>query len=453
MANRKINRPLHSRATANGNGSGNGNAHANGGSGPSGPEWSGRYVVLMRHNATDKAKVLHRDAGLRVECARDFEGRVRIHRMGNGDAMFFDKINAALVDSDPDRLKAIRKCRAVLSIEPERVLRVTNATPGVSSEYVRDYPDAVNKLTGKVAADGTGTPVKALQATPAETFATWGLRTIGVLRPNFTGTGAGIRVAVLDSGIDFQHPDFKNRVRSSQSFITGEPPQDGNGHGTHCTGTLCGPFIPAQLPRYGVAPDVELFVGKILSDSGFGGDGSMLAGMDWALRNECHIISMSIHSPVQLGAPFSQQIEILANRILDAGTLIIAAAGNHSSRPQLLAPVSHPANCPSILAVAAVDKQDGIAPDSDAGLNGSGGEVNIAGPGVAVISAWPFPPRYLAKNGTSMATPHVAGIAALLAEANPNVRGRDLQALLLKSARALAGLPPRDVGVGMVQAP
>ena len=127
-------------------------------------------------------------------------------------------------------------------------------------------------------------------------------------------------------------------------------------------------------------------------------------------------------------------------------------SGNESNRPGVINPVGHPANCPSIMAVGALDQQLRIAFFSNGGLNPQGGQVDIAGPGVAVISSFPRPTLRRTLSGTSMATPHVAGIAALLAEANPGARGRALASLLLQNARRLQ-LPARDVGSGLVQAP
>jgi subtilisin len=132
--------------------------------------------------------------------------------------------------------------------------------------------------------------------------------------------------------------------------------------------------------------------------------------------------------------------------------LIMAAAGNDSLRPDTIAPVDHPANCPSILAIAAVDVYLQIAHFSCGGINADGGEVDVAAPGVAIRSAWPRPALYRTDSGTSMATPYAAGVAALLAEANPSIRGRDLLNLLTQCAKPLT-LPVRDVGAGLIQAP
>lgn len=185
---------------------------------------------------------------------------------------------------------------------------------------------------------------------------------------------------------------------------------------------------------------------------------------------------MSLGARVQPGETFSTIYENVAQRALRSspGTLIVAAAGNDSRIPgtnnrfEPPKPVGRPANCPSILAVAAVDANLGIAPFSNGGINPSGGGVDIAGPGVGVFSSVPdpfppnvqpsgpgrpWPPRYHSISGTSMATPHVAGIAAMWLEAGgPGTTAQALWQLLTGNARRLT-LPSRDVGAGLVQAP
>jgi subtilisin family serine protease len=201
-----------------------------------------------------------------------------------------------------------------------------------------------------------------------------------------------------------------------------------------------------------VAGEVELYIGKVLDDEGGGADGEVLDGLNWAIENQCQIVSMSLGSALQAGQTYSSIFEEVARRALAAGTVIIAAAGNESQRPGFIAPVSHPANCPSILAVAAIDQDLQIAPFSSGGLVEDGGQVDVAAPGVAILSAWPAPQLQNTISGTSMATPFVSGIAALLAQAEPDARGRALLNLILQHTRRLA-LSSRDVGAGLVQAP
>jgi len=228
--------------------------------------------------------------------------------------------------------------------------------------------------------------------------------------------------------------------------------------------------LAGGVRRYGCAFGGDIYVGKVLSNQGSGADSAILAGINWAITNSCRVISMSLGARVQPGGAFSSIYENVAQRALTSnpGALIIAAAGNDSNRPIVIAPVSRPANCPSILAVAALDSNLGIARFSNGGINPNGGGVDVAGQGVSVFSsvpdsfpAWdqpggpgrPWPPRYHTISGTSMATPHVAGIAAMWLEARgAGTTAQGLWQLLTGSAVRLL-LPSRDVGAGLVQGP
>lgn len=235
----------------------------------------------------------------------------------------------------------------------------------------------------------------------------------------------------------------------TQSFIPDEDVHDGHGHGTHCIGTSCGPRKPDRGPGYGVAYQASIYAGKVLSNRGSGSDGGILAGISWAISNGVPIVSMSLGAATMPGQPYSRVYEQVARRALARGTLIIAAAGNESNRPGYIAPVGHPANCPSILAVGAVDVHGAVAHFSCGSVDAA--QIDFAGPGVDVHSSWPMPTRNRRISGTSMATPHVAGVAALYAE-RYGARSRALWARLFQTARRLE-LPSTDVGAGLPQAP
>jgi subtilisin family serine protease len=278
---------------------------------------------------------------------------------------------------------------------------------------------------------------------------TWGLDAVGVLRrPDLSG--AGIKVAVLDTGLDLTHPDFSHvAAANTASFVGTATAQDGHGHGTHCCGTVAGPQAPGFGPRYGVAPGVELLVGKVLADDGFGMTSQIIDGITWALDQGAQVISMSLGSRRAEGAPFSRVYEMVFRRLLAEGVLPICAAGNESDRPDVIAPVGNPAACPGSMSVAAVDRR--MAPGFfSCGQVDQIGLLDIAGPGVGVHSAWTGG-GYKRINGTSMATPHVAGVAALHLQADPSVTADDLRALLKMQARPLG--PVRDFGAGLVQVP
>ena len=291
--------------------------------------------------------------------------------------------------------------------------------------------------------------------------ATWGLLATKVADSGLSGRG--VRIAVLDTGMDLDHPDFRGRGITSRSFIQNQGVQDENGHGTHCIGTACGPKNPTSGPRYGVAYESEIFVGKVLSNQGSSLGRSTIAGVEWAVNNRCQIVSMSLGGRVLPGQAHSPAFEQIALEPMRNNTLVIAAAGNDSRRSQnVLRPVGSPANCPSVMAVAAVDRFMRVADFSNGSIN-QGARVDIAGPGVEVYSSAPEPApppqppffrqwsaRYDTISGTSMATPHVSGIAALLKQENPDLSAAELWRLLSSKARTLP-LPSGDVGAGLVQ--
>jgi hypothetical protein len=164
----------------------------------------------------------------------------------------------------------------------------------------------------------------------------------------------------------------------------------------------------------------------------------------------CQIISMSLGAVTRTGDQPNDDYEHIGQVCLDSGTLVVAAAGNESARPQRIAPIDSPANASTIMSVGAVDSALRIASFSCGGIN-PGQEVDIAAPGVDILSSVPGN-RYDRLDGTSMATPHVAGVAALLAQSNETFRGWALWTRLLQLASRLQA-PARDVGKGMLQAP
>ena len=438
--------------------------------GPGDPVYAGRHLVLLpEDDVKSGVSALKSIAGLRIAHSRDLGGRSAVAALQEADGIVFDTLQVAVIAMPPDRLQRLNSLgsdKGIMVVEPERrVHAFANGRVGLplpvpalpsqpsagpwSPDYLRGYRDGSNavldRLIGDAGSRGPGTVTEPY----VEVEATWGLQAIGATRTRWTGDGIG--VAVLDTGFDLRHPDFKDRIIEARNFVPGAEVQDGNGHGTHCIGTACGSSVPSRLPRYGVAGNAQIFAGKVLSDEGSGSDASILAGIDWAVAQGCAVISMSLGAAVEPGAIPSMIFEQVGRRALRAGTLIVAAAGNDSRRPDLLSPVSHPANCPSIMAVAAVDRELAVAWFSCAGLNPQGGQIDIAAPGVAVLSAWPGK-LYETINGTSMATPHVAGVAALIAESDLAARGHALWTRLIQGAHRL-DQPARDVGAGLVQAP
>lgn len=414
---------------------------------------TGRYIALLR--SVDAAKALSSKGGLKIGRASEFRGSVfGVREIRANEGIVLDEIGVAILEADPDQASSLSAAASatsdILAIEPERIVwatqnrdRLLGYQAGVNAVVAMMYPGLDTlRIPG---APGFGS------LSSVEDRFTWGLQATKAHLTKFSGKG--VKVAVLDTGVDLNHADFTGRVAAAESFVNGSASaQDGNGHGTHCAGTACGPQLPGKPgPRHGIAFGAELFIGKVLDDAGRGGDGSIMAGINWAVKNGCDIISMSFGGRAMLGDPFSEIYEATATDALQRGILFVAAAGNGSARPGRIAPVDHPANCPSIMAVAAVDSELRVAGFSNAGLNAAGGKVDIAAPGVGVISA-ALGGGTSVKDGTSMATPHVAGIAALFVESNPGLKGAALWAKLQQSAMPLTE-PSSDVGTGLVQAP
>ena len=353
----------------------------------------------------------------------------------------FAELGVAVADLSAQQLAAARADRRVLGVEPERVQRAIGGS--LSEEYLRGFRDAAQFLHSRVEGVGAVAPVQFGDTDKL----TWGLQATGVAYS--PETGAGLTIAVLDTGLDLDHPDFAGRDIEARSFVDGQTAHDVQGHGTHVTGTACGAHAPGTGRRYGIAHEARILVGKVLGDDGSGTDADILAGMSWAIASGARVISMSLGADVR---EVSTAYETAGRRALAAGTLVVAAAGNNARRgagdPGF---VGVPANSPSIMAVAAVDSELAIADFSAASSAFDGGQVDIAGPGVEVYSSWPVPEGTNTISGTSMATPHVAGIAALWSQ-RTGATGAQLWTQLVQAAQRLP-LRASDVGSGLVRAP
>ncbi|MBM7790808.1 S8 family peptidase [Tenggerimyces flavus] len=272
--------------------------------------------------------------------------------------------------------------------------------------------------------------------------------------------GKGVKVAVLDTGYDQAHPDLA-KVKTSKSFVPEETVQDRNGHGTHVASTIAGSgkASTGNKVRKGVAPGTDLLVGKVLSDEGFGYDSWIMAGMEWAIASGAKVVSMSLGGPVPSDGsdPLSQAIDTLS---ASSGTLFVVAAGNAGPDGQT---VTFPGASKSALTVGAVDKKGALANFSSRGLRLGDGMVKpeVTAPGVDIVAAraagtnlggdvsqW-----YTTLSGTSMATPHVAGAAAILAQKHPTWTGQQLKSALISSARPSSNVGIPQQGLGLINIP
>ncbi|TDU88705.1 subtilisin family serine protease [Kribbella voronezhensis] len=251
-------------------------------------------------------------------------------------------------------------------------------------------------------------------------------------------TGKGVKVAVLDSGIDATHPDLAGKVIATQNF-TQDPAGDQFGHGTHVASTIAGSGAASGGRYRGVAPDAELLDGKVCASTCF--DSDILAGMEWAVAQGADVVNLSLGGT---DTPEIDPLEEAVNR-LSSQALFVVASGNW---PYCTSPrygVSSPATADAALAVAAVDKADAFADFSCTGprLGDHAIKPDITAPGVDIVAARakdgvigePVDENYTKLSGTSMATPHVTGSAAILAQQHPDWTPAGLKAALMGSAK------------------
>lgn len=424
------------------------------------PTPTGNYLVTMRPKMKTSAAVKSLSSvssEMRVKTYSDAKNEPNkiASMLDEQGCVYLDRLGVAVIQGkDNDYVSAMSSALAgnadVVEVRPEFFMFASNI---VEQRYQQWVQEGIRLL-----ADGApfvSAPASEMAARVAHSIATaeatWGIDATGVSASSYTGKG--IKIAVLDTGFDSAHPDFAGRNVVAQSFVPGETSQDGNGHGTHCIGTAAGPMASSHHPRYGCAVDAEIFAGKVLSNAGSGRESWILAGMNWAIESGCHVISMSLGRSVDQGEKPDPLYEQAGQLALENGSIIIAASGNDSARQfGHIAPVNAPANSQSIMAVGSVDNQMKISRFSCGGINGDGGEVNLCAPGEDVLSSYPLPEQYRRLDGTSMATPHVAGIAAMFAQSDAKLRGKDLWEALRRNALDI-GLPIRDGGAGFVQAP
>lgn len=269
-----------------------------------------------------------------------------------------------------------------------------------------------------------------------------------------SGDGTGVRVAVLDTGIDATHPDLAGKVVASRDFTGKGNVLDGHGHGTHVAGTAVGTGGGNEGLRKGVAPGASLLVGKVLNDSGGGATSWVIGGMEWAVEQGADVVNMSLGAaPTDGTDPQSQAV----NRLTEQGTLFVISAGNRGPGAET---IGSPGAADAALTVAAADATDAVAAFSSRGPRMGDGALkpDVSAPGVSIVAArangtsmgTPVDGRYTAASGTSMAAPHVAGEAALVLQRHPDWTPEQVKAALAATADPVAGTSPLAQGAGRI---
>lgn len=414
-----------------------------------------RYIILLEENAQKKLKTLEKAFSVSVFSSEILSKERRANDIiDNQNAILYKNLNVLVFDDiNEDQLKQSLKDIniPIVAYEKEREFYEAGETEIISE--IKTSLDIASKKITELEKFIKNKPLPLQNIKNLE----WGITAIGLQK--IQETGKNVNVCILDTGLDISHPDFVNRTVEGKSFIDGELwDKDPRGHGTHCAGIVAGNVRSDNGNRYGVAKDVNLKIAKVISNNGVGSTSSIVDALDWAITKQFNVVSMSLASSVEINESPSKLFEEIGKRALKNDCLLIAAAGNDSSRPSVPNPVSSPANVSSVMAVAAIDRQFKVASFSNAGINSStGGIVDFCAPGVDIFSAYTLKsktsPKYQAMSGTSMATPFVAGVAAIFIQRFPDKSATEIWKLMEQNAKKIDGQKFRDIGNGLIQIP
>ena len=269
----------------------------------------------------------------------------------------------------------------------------------------------------------------------------WGVYRVNAPSAWNNTTGSGVKIAIIDTGINKKHPDLTVSgginllgISSSKKW------NDDNGHGTHVAGIIAA--HNNSIGVIGVAPDAEVYAVKVLDQYGSGRISDVIEGIEWAVQNDMDIISMSLGT-----TEYSQALNDSSASAYNAGILLVASAGNNGDGNLSTNDVMYPAKLESVIAVSAIDRNNMAV-----SWSADGSKVELAAPGVGIYSTW-LDGGYHSMSGTSMATPFVSGVAALMLQDNAGASPDEVRVAMANGAIDL-GVQGRDnvYGFGLVQA-
>ncbi|MFC3788160.1 S8 family serine peptidase [Paenibacillus sp. GCM10012307] len=298
--------------------------------------------------------------------------------------------------------------------------RISDAEPLPDCRSIwmeEDCPVNVHSTVKKHAQPGGGIP--------------WGVQQVKAPSAWSRTTGHRIKIGVIDTGVDFNHPDLRNSLNRGINLLNrSELPHDDNGHGTHIAGTIAAANQPKGM--IGVAPRATICPVKAFDQNGSAYVSDIILGIDWCVRNRIHIINMSFGMKSR-----SKSLLNAVTNAYNAGVIIVASSGNDGRRKA----IDYPARYPQTISVGATNKLRRIALFSNRGSH-----IDIYAPGDKIISAW-LRGKYNEMSGTSMATSHVSGAIALLLAKNPGLTPYEIKAILKRSMQPLRGSKtPRSTG-------
>lgn len=357
------------------------------------------------------------------------DGAAGLEKLGCKVMKYLPLINAVVAEFPEKVLEPdILACPHVCAVEEDRVIKwIEEAPVALPLSYIDSSLAAIK------AGDYPGViPVPAEPRAAATSEIPWGVKRVNAPSAWATTMGQGVKVGIIDTGMDYAHPDLKANYAGGYNAIdASKPPLDDNGHGTHVAGIIGA--VSDGVGVIGVAPSVSLYAVKVLNAQGSGAYSAIIDGIQWAVTNKMAVVNMSLGSPSG-----STAIQKAIEAAYKAGVTLVVAAGNDSG------PVNYPAKYPQAIAVAASDSADKIA-----SFSSRGAEIAVIAPGVAINSTY-MGGIYKSLSGTSMASPHVAGLAALAV-----ARGAKTPAAVRKALQGAAtgiGLQPAEQGAGLVDA-
>lgn len=413
-----------------------------------------KYVILLDEENKSSIRKAEKQLSIKFTSSAELNSKTRAQDiLKSGRGLYFKNLGIAIIDNyELDQLENFSNTRhnPILHWEEER-----NFTTQVELDLINEMRSDITHLTEKIDRLENLLLDQNNKISESDNM-TWGLSAISLDLSKYSGKD--VDICILDTGFYRNHPDFKGRNISGKSFIEGQPWDiDTSGHGTHCVGIAAGNESHNNHIRYGIAHEANIVIAKVLDDLGNGTTSGIIDALDNCIEKNYKLVSMSLGSPVKIGEKPSPIFEHIGQRALKNNCLIISAAGNNSRRPNLPKPVNSPANAESIMAVSALTKSLKVADFSNAGINaGNGGRTDVSAPGVGVFSSYSLNSSkkllYHTMNGTSMAVPHVAGVAALYWEAFPEASATDIWLKLEKRSKQLSNQLTRDVGLGLVQA-
>ncbi|MEF3303252.1 S8 family peptidase [Paenibacillus sp. GYB003] len=271
-------------------------------------------------------------------------------------------------------------------------------------------------------------------ATPRQSDASipWGVRQIRSPEAWKETRGGRIRIGVIDTGIDYSHPDLRGRISRGINLLhRGLLPADDNGHGTHISGTIAASNPESGM--VGVAPHAIIHPVKAFDHNGTAYVSDIVLGIDWCVRNRMHIINMSFG--MKNRSKSLHEAVRTANRM---GIVVVASSGNEGK----LTSIDYPARFSQVISVGATTSHKKIAPFSNRGK-----AIDLYAPGDKIRSTW-LHHKYMELSGTSMATSHVSGVIALMLSVKPDLSPSEIKSLLQKTSNPIAGLKSRSASKG-----